>query len=188
MNRIVAVAVVAGLGVTACKRYDVHVVLTPAAEDRRLASGKSDTIKGALERADAANLYVRVDGEVQTIPRAEVVKVDQRLARRDVVGGAVFGGLGVVAIIGSSIAFECGKDTFPLLCLDSDRNILASLTFLLGIGLTGAGLKALVSGMSAQSETNAMLKTQHAGRWHLAPTVVRGDAGTAPGLGATARW
>jgi hypothetical protein len=52
--RLVALA---ALHLAACKVYDVHVVLTPAAEDRRLASGKSDTIKGRLESADAASLY-----------------------------------------------------------------------------------------------------------------------------------
>jgi hypothetical protein len=184
MNRMIALVTVASLA--GCKLYDVHVKLTPQAEDRRLASGKSDTIKGRLERADATNLYVRVDGEVQAVPRADVVTVDQRLARRDVKGGAIFTALGVATVIGASIVFDCGQNEFPLFCLDSDRNIGAALFWLLGLGLTGAGVKALVSGYAAQSDTDAILR--QASRFHIAPTVVRGETSLAPGVGIGVRF
>ena len=172
------------LCLTACKVYDVHVKLTPAAEDRRLASGKSDTIKGRLERADAGNLYVRVDGEVQTIPRADVVRVDQRLAKRDVKAGIVATVVGAALMIGGVVAFDCGKNDFPLFCaLGSKQNLYAAVAFLGGFALGAGGVGYWVNGASAQSDVDAMLR-RSASRWHLGPTIVRGE----PGIGLGVRF
>jgi hypothetical protein len=185
MNR--SIAALLAVALSGCKVYDVRIKLNPKAEERRLSSGKSDTVDGRLVRADATNLYVRIDGEVQAIPRSEVLEVDQRLAKRDVTRGAVALGAGAAIAIGSAIAFECGTNDFPLFCaFRSEENLFVSLAFLGGGALTALGVQKLVGGYAAQSDTDAILRG--ASRWHVAPTVVRGESSLAPGIGATVRF
>jgi hypothetical protein len=165
--------------------YDVRIKLAPEAESRRLASGKSDVIHGRLERADATNLYVRTGGEVMAISRTDVVDVDQRAARRDIVVGGIAAGAGAALAIGGSIAFECGRNEFPLVCAFSSKdNLNASLAIISGLALAGIGVQRLVSGLAARSETDRLLKA----RVRIEPTVVRGETSCAPGVGATFRF
>jgi hypothetical protein len=98
------------------------------------------------------------------------VRVDQRLAQRDVRYGAIGAAVGAALVIGGAIAFDCGPNDFPLFCaLGSERNLGAAVAFLGGFALAAGGVGYLVSGYAAQSDVDAKLK-RSAWRWHVGPT------------------
>jgi hypothetical protein len=180
VRSLVVVALLAGC----VKEYKVRVELTPAAADRRLASGKSDSLDGFLQASDGTGVQLKVDGELETVPRADIARVDQRAAKRDVRYGTVFAALGAVLVVGGIVAFDCGDNEFPLFCsLSSERNLFASLAVLGGISLTGAGLKAVFTGKAAQSRTDEILRGQRVG-WELVPATI----GDGFGVGAVGRF
>lgn len=166
------------------KDYKVRVELSPAAADRRLASGKSDSIDGFVKSADGSGITLLVDGQLETVPRADITRVDHKLARRDVTYGTIFAVLGGGLVIGGLVAFECGDNEFPLFCLDGERNLLAGLAFLGGITLAGAGLKAVFTGKTAQSRVDDLLRANAQVGWDVGPTLI----GEAPGIGAAGRF
>ena len=168
MKALVAVALLAGC----VKDYKVRVELTPAAADRRLASGKADSIDGFLQASDGTGVQLKVDDQLETVPRADIARVDQRAAKRDVRYGTVFAILGAAFVVGGIVAFECGDNEFPLFCsLSSECNLFASLAVLGGISLSGAGLKALFTGKAAQRRTDEILRGQRVG-WELVPATI----------------
>jgi len=177
MIRLVAVAVL----LSSCiKEYKVRVELTPAAADRRLASGKSDTIDGVLKSSDGSGVQLLVDGQLDTVPRADIARVDQKAAKRDVTYGTVFAILGGGLIIGGLVAFECGENDFPVFCsFESERNLVPSLAVFGGISLAGAGLRAIFQGRLAQGRTDKIL---HGKRVVFAPI------GDGFGIGAAGRF
>ncbi len=180
MKRVLVVTVLAGC----VKEYKVRVELTPAAADRRLASGKSDSIDGFLQSSDGTGVQLKVDDQLETVPRADIARVDQKLAKRDVRYGTVFAVLGAALAIGGLVAFECGDNEFPLFCsLSSERNLFASVAVLGGISLTGMGLKALFTGKAAQSRTDEILRGQRVG-WDVVPARI----GDGFGVGALGRF
>lgn len=180
MRALLLTALLAGC----VKDYKVRVELTPQAADRRLASGKSDSIDGFLQSSDGTGVQLRVDGELETVPRADIARVDQKAAKRDVRYGTVFAVLGAVLAIGGVVAFECGENDFPLFCsLSSERNLAASVAVLGGISLAGLGLKALVTGKASQSRTDEILRGQRVG-WDVVPAPV----GDGFGVGAIGRF
>jgi hypothetical protein len=178
------VALVALVG--ACtKDYKVRVEFSAAVVDRRLATGKSDSIDGIIKSADGNGITLLVDGELETVPRADIARVDQKLAKRDVTYGTIFAIGGGVLTLGGALVFECGQNEFPLFCsLSSERNLGAAIAFIGGIALASAGLRALVTGKTAQSRVDDMLRGNVRVGWDVAPTMI----GDAPGLGAVGRF
>ncbi len=173
------------LAIAGCtKEYKVRIELSPAATDRRLATGKSDVVEGFVRSADGSGVQVQVDGELESVPRADVVGIDQKLAKRDVTYGAVAAVAGGVVAIGAVFFFKCDNNDFPLFCAFQSRdNLAAGFAFLGGIVLAGAGLKAVITGKSAQSRIDEIMRGgPHASRWQIVPAIVRGQT-TAPGLG-----
>ncbi len=183
-DAVIRLAVCAALLAGCVKDYKVRVELTPTAADRRLASGKSDTVDGFLKSSDGTGVVLSVDGQLETVPRADIARVDQKLAKRDVTYGTVFAiAGGVIAIVGLAV-FECGKDEFPIFCsFSSERNLGAGLAVLGGIALTGAGLKAVFTGKASQSRTDEILRGQRVG-WDVVPARI----GDGFGLGAVGRF
>lgn len=180
MRALVLMAALAGC----VKDYKVRVELTPQAADRRLASGKSDSIDGFLQSSDGTGVHIKVDGEIEIVPRADIARVDQKDAKRDVRYGTVFAVLGAALAIGGVVAFECGENDFPLFCsLSSERNLFASVAVLGGISLSGLGLKALFTGKAAQRRTDEILRGQRVG-WEVVPSRI----GDGLGVGAVGRF
>lgn len=180
MKYLALVAVLAGC----MKEYKVRVELTAAAADRRLASGKSDSIDGFLKSSDGNGVAIQVDGELEIVPRADIARVDQKLAKRDVTYGTVAAIGGGLLVIGGIAFFECDNDEFPLFCgFKSDRNVYAGLAFLGGVVLAGAGLKAIFTGKSAQSRVDEILRGGGPAVG-VAPVLI----GDQPGLGVVGRF
>jgi hypothetical protein len=186
VNRAVALACALGCVAACSKQYKVRIQLTQAAADQRLASGRSDVVDGMLKSGDGANIYVETDGHMETIARADVAKVDDYYARRDVRrGGVALVGGGVLAI-GSLFFFEdCDGDKYgPLCAFSSKRNFWASVAFVGGVAIAGLGVQLLFSGMGGTSNTERVMK--QASRWQAAPIIVGGEGSYGPGFGVAA--
>lgn len=188
MSARAALACLLALAAGCTKQYKVRLELTPASAERRLATGKADVVEGQLDRVDASTVFIHTDGQLEAVPRADVVRVDQREAKRDVRLGAVALALGGALVIGGLIYFECPEDKFPLFCpFESKRNFYAGAAFAGGVVIGAAGLRALFMGLGGQRDAESIPAGTQAARWQVVPTVVGGERPT-PGLGAVGRF
>ncbi|MGE0395749.1 MAG: hypothetical protein AB7T06_03400 [Kofleriaceae bacterium] len=179
--KIISVVALLSLIVGCGKQYKSRVVLTPAATDRRLATGKSDVVEGVVKSGDANAVFVEVDGQLEAIPRADVVSVDQKEAKSDVTLGALAAIVGGIVLAGGIVVWNRGESV--------KSSTGAVLAMGLGIGLTGIGLRALFSGLGGQHQTdNALRGAQLSRRWHVAPAIVVERDGLAPGFGLSRRF
>lgn len=189
--RAACLIVAACLVATGCRQFPSSVVLRQDARDRRLALGKSDTVVGTISHSDAANVYVVVDGQLEAVPRADIVALDHREARQTRTVGYVLVGVGAVAVVAGLLARDCGPNDDALECaFESRRSFAASLAALGGFVAIGYGVVAVGTGTAdiGRADRAAGPIGPAATGWWITPTPIRTATGAAPGVGVGARF
>lgn len=183
---VVALALIAGCN----KQYKSRVVMTPEATDRRLSTGKSDVVDGIVKSGDGNAVFVEVDGQMEAIPRGDVLRVDQREAKRDVTIGIIGGIVGVALVAGGYAFMECDENDFPLFCpFHSKSNLWSGVAIIGGIAITGASLRAIFQGLAGQSQTDAAMQSSNLAKtWRVAPTIVVDRDTSGPGIELSRRF